>query len=758
MLKYKEMHDIPSLIQDLALILVTAAIVTLVFKKLKQPLVLGYIMAGVIISPNLPLTMTVVDSEDIKTWSDIGVMFLLFALGLDFSFKKILKMGMAPVIAAITIIFSMMSIGILVARAFGWSEMNGLFLAGMLAMSSTTIIYKAFDDLGLRQQQFSSLVMSVLILEDILAIVLMVVLTTIAKGDGSEDGGHMFGSLLNIVYFLVLWFVAGLFFIPTILRRTRRLINDEVLLIVALALCCAMAVFASMVGFSSAFGSFVMGSILAETVEAKKIEKLVTPVKNFFGAIFFVGVGMLVDIQIVVEQWLPIVVITLAIIIGQSVLGTLGFMLSGQPLKTAMRCGFSMAQIGEFSFIIASLGLALGVVSTFIYPVVVTVSVITTFLTPYMIRGSVTVYGMIEKRLPRVWISRINKISDIAPSNGSRSDNDWKIFLRDIAVNTLIYAVLSTTVTLIMLTFVDEFVAGLVPQPWANIICGIAAILCIAPFLRAMVMKKNRSDEFKSLWISSRHNRAPLIFTILVRAVLALFYIFTICNHLFNFSNALMIVIAITVLVSIIYSRRMKLSSIRLERLFIQNLRSKEFASRASGKKRPLFEGHLLDRDIHISELELPQDSLWCGQTLRQLNLGHRFGVHVSSIQRGRLHINIPTANDMLLPGDIFRVIGNDDQLTKLNNAMQAEMQPEEDESADHEMQLRRLAIRGSSIFLGKSLMECGLKDHYNCMLVGIEEDEETLTQIPPTYVFDKGDILWIVGEKADVRKLADEI
>lgn len=752
------MHDIPSLIQDLALILVTAAIATLIFKKLKQPLVLGYIMAGVLISPNLPLKVSVVDSENIKTWSDIGVMFLLFALGLDFSFKKILKMGMAPIIAAITIVFSMMSIGILVAHAFGWSEMNGLFLAGMLAMSSTTIIYKAFDDLGLRQQQFTSLVMSVLILEDILAIVLMVVLTTIAKGDSSGDSGQMLGSLLNIVYFLVLWFVAGLFFIPTILRKTRKLINDEVLLIVALALCCAMAVFASMVGFSSAFGSFVMGSILAETIEARKIEKLVTPVKNFFGAIFFVGVGMLVDIQVVLDQWLPIVVITIAIIIGQSVLGTFGFMLSGQPLKTAMRCGFSMAQIGEFSFIIASLGLALGVVSSFIYPVVVTVSVITTFFTPYMIRGSVSVYNLIEKQLPRVWISRINKISDIAPSNVNRSESYWKIFLRDIIVNTLIYAVLSTTVTLIMLTFVDDFLAGLLPQPWANIICGIVSVLCIAPFLRAMVMKKNRSDEFKALWISSRHNRAPLMFTILVRVVLALFYIFTICNHLFDFSNALMIVIAIGVLIGIVYSRRMKLNSIRLERLFIQNLRSKEFASRASGKKRPLFEGHLLDRDIHISEMELPQDSLWAGKTLLELNLGHRFGVHVSSIQRGRLHINIPSASDMLLPGDIFRAIGNDEQLTQMNAAMQQEVQPEEDELVDHEMQLRRLAIRSTSPFFGKSLIECGLKERYNCMLVGLEEDEETLTQIPPTYTFDKGDILWVVGEKADVRRLADEI
>ena len=752
------MHHIPSLIQDLALILITAAAATLLFKKLKQPLVLGYIMAGVLISPNLPLTVSVADKENIAIWADIGVMFLLFALGLEFSFKKILKMGMAPVIAVITVVFSMMTIGILVARSFGWSEMNGLFLAGMLAMSSTTIIYKAFDDLGLRQQQFSSLVMSVLIMEDIIAIVLMVVLTTIANGDAGSGNTHMFTSLLNIVYFLVLWFVAGLFFIPTILRNTRKLINDEVLLIVALALCCAMAVFASFVGFSAAFGSFVMGSILSETVEAKKIEKLVTPVKNFFGAIFFVGVGMLVNIQVVMEQWLPIVVITLAIIVGQSVLGTLGFMLSGQPLKTAMRCGFSMAQIGEFSFIIASLGLSLGVISDFLYPVVVTVSVVTTFLTPYMIRGSVPVYNMIEKRLPKVWISRINKISDIAPSNGNHSEGYWRVLLRDMLINTLIYAVLASTVTLIMMTFVSEFLSGIIPQPWANIACGVIAILCIAPFLRAMVMKKNKSEEFKMLWISSRHNRAPLTFTIILRVVLALAYIFYICHHLFNFSNALMIVVAITVLGFIVYSRSMKLSSIRLERLFIQNLRSKEFASRASGRKRPLFEGHLLDRDIHISELEMPQDSLWAGKTLRQLNLGHRFGVHVSSIQRGRQHINIPSADDMLLPGDIFRVIGNDQQLTQLNSSMLQEVQPEEDMTVDHEMQLRRLAIRSNSPFLGKSLIECGLKDHYNCMLVGLEEDDENLTQIPPTYVFGKGDIMWVVGEKDDVRRLADEI
>ena len=397
------MDNIPSLVQDLALILVTAGVVTLIFKKLKQPLVLGYIMAGFIVSPNFPLTVSVVDIENIETWANIGVMFLLFTLGLDFSFKKILKMGMAPIIAALTIVFSMMMIGVTVSRLFGWSQMNGMFLAGMLAMSSTTIIYKAFDDMGLKQQQFASLVMSVLILEDILAIVMMVILGALAGGDAA-DGGKMLQSILSIGYFIIIWFVVGLFLVPTFLRRVRPLMNDEVLMIVALGMCCFMAVLSTKVGFSSAFGAFVMGSILAETVEAKKIEKVVAPVKDLFGAIFFVSVGMLVDTQIIVEQWLTILVITLAILLGQSIFGTFGFMLSGQPLKTAMRCGFSMAQIGEFAFIIASLGLSHGVLGDFMYPVVVTVSVITTFLTPYMIRFAVPVYGFIEKKLPASWI------------------------------------------------------------------------------------------------------------------------------------------------------------------------------------------------------------------------------------------------------------------------------------------------------------------------------------------------------------------
>ena len=440
------MSEIPPLILDLALILVVAGIVTLVFKRLKQPLVLGYIVAGFLVSPHMPYTMSVVDHSSIHTWAEIGVIFLLFSLGLDFSFKKILKMGASPIIATCTIIFSMMMLGIIVGKAFGWGKMDCIFLGGMLAMSSTTIIYKAFDDMGLRQQQFAGLVMSVLILEDILAIVMMVMLAAIASGTGA-DGGQMLQSIVKIGFFLVLWFVVGIFAIPWFLRSVRKLVNNEVLLVVSLGLCCAMAVLSTQVGFSSAFGAFIMGSILAETIEAEKIIRLVEPVKNLFGAIFFVSVGMLVDPNILVEYALPIIAIVLTILLGQSIFGTIGFMLSGQTLKSAMRCGFSMAQIGEFSFIIASLGLSLGVISKFLYPVVVAVSVITTFLTPYMIRLSKPCYTTLEQRLPINWIKRLNRIS-VNQSTTATDQNLWKRLLMQMLRNTIIYSILSAAIRL----------------------------------------------------------------------------------------------------------------------------------------------------------------------------------------------------------------------------------------------------------------------------------------------------------------------
>lgn len=744
------MAEIPHLIQDLALILMVAGLVTLLFKKLRQPLVLGYIVAGFLVSPHMPYLMSVVDKVDIQTWADIGVMFLLFSLGLDFSFKKILKMGMAPVIAALTIIFCMMALGTGVGTMFGWSRMNCLFLAGMLAMSSTTIIYKALDDLGLRQQRFAGLVMSVLILEDVLAIVMMVMLSTIARG-ANPDGSMMIESVGKIVFFLVLWFVVGIFLIPPFLRKTRRLMNDETLVVVALGLCCAMAVLSTTVGFSSAFGAFVMGSILAETIEADKITTVVEPVKNLFGAIFFVSVGMLVDPAILVSYAVPILVLVLTILVGQAIFGTMGFMLSGQPLKTAMRCGFSMAQIGEFAFIIASLGLSLHVISDFLYPVVVAVSVITTFLTPYMMKAAIPCYEFMERRLPRKWIRRLDHMGAIHHTTQTEN-NHWRALLKAMAWNVVIYSILSVAVVAIMLSLFLPFMRRLLPgwelHWWANGITGILTVAMISPFLRSMIMKKNHSEEFKALWTESRLNRLPLIFTVLVRVAIGAGFIFYICNYLSRFKNALIITIALVVILLMALSRRLKHRSIRLERLFVQNLRSRDIAAQVSGKRRPLFEGHLLDRDIHISEFIVPVDSLWAGKTLAQLKLGNRFGVHVSSILRGSHRINIPDGNMMLFVGDKLQAIGNDEQLNIMNAAMQAELLPEDADIEHREMKLQKLVITADSPLVGKTLKESNVRQRYNFMVVGVEEGQKNLTMINPNRRFEVGDIVWVVGEE----------
>ena len=752
------MSELPELVQDLALILVVAGFVTLLFKKLKQPLVLGYIVAGFLVSPHMSYTMSVVDKDDIQTWADIGVIFLLFSLGLDFSIKKILKMGASPIIAACTIIFSMMVLGIIVGHSFGWKEMDCIFLGGMVAMSSTTIIYKAFSDMGLTQQGFASTVMSVLILEDILAIVMMVMLSTVASGN-SPDGVQLLGSIMKIGFFLVLWFVVGLFAIPLFLRSVRKILNSETLLIVSLGFCCLMAVISTQVGFSAAFGAFVMGSILAETVEADKIIRLVDPVKNLFGAIFFVSVGMLVKPDVIVQYAIPILLLVITILVGQALFGTLGYLLGGQTLKNAMRCGFSMAQVGEFAFIIATLGKSLGVISEFLYPVVVAVSVITTFLTPYMIRAAEPCYNVLVKHLPKRWVRRLTHIQTNNAGESASTNNLWKVLMKKMILNTLIYGILSAAVIAIMFSAALPICRNLsikwTGSHWiGNAVCGFLTILFIAPFLRSIVMKQNHSEAFKALWTDRRINRLPLTATILARVLIALSFIFYICNYLRRFKNALMIAVAVGLLILMLLSRWLKKRSITLERLFIQNLQSRDIEAQKQGKKKPLFANHLIDRDIHIANLELPDDSLWAGKTLYSLKLRNRFGVHISSILRGSKHINIPNGGTILFPGDKMQAIGNDEQLTKLSKAMKAELQPTITDIEKHEMKLRSFTISKTSPFIGKTLKDSGIRDEYNCMVVGVDEGQKNLTLITPSRCLQAGDVLWVVGEEKDLERI----
>lgn len=749
------MSELPPLISDLALILICAGVMTLIFKRLKQPLVLGYIVAGFLASPHFELTPSVIDTTSIHTWSEIGVIFLLFALGLEFSFKKLMKVGGTAVIAASSIIFSMILIGMVVAWTFGWKSMDCLYLGGMLAMSSTTIIYKAFDDLGLRQQRFAGLVLSILIIEDILAIVLMVLLSTVAVSQNFE-GGEMVYSIGKLVFFLILWFVVGIYLIPIFLKRSKKWVSNETMLILSLAMCFGMVVLAAKVGFSPAFGAFIMGSILAETIEAETIEKLVAPVKDLFGAIFFVSVGMMVDPAMIVEYIGPILAITLAIILGQTIFGTCGVVLSGQPLKVAMQCGFSLTQIGEFAFIIAALGVSLNVTSSFLYPIVVAVSVITTFLTPYMIRLAVPAYNVVERKMPEKWKRILEHYT--AGSQTVNSENNWKKLLMDIARIVAIYTVLCIAVILVSFQFVLPLIYMVLPEFWAKLAGALFMIVCISPFLRAIVMKKNHSVEFQALWQDNRFNRAPLVSTIVLRMIIAVGFILFIIKNLFEASIMLLIGIAIVLVVLMMLSRRLKKHSIIMERTFMQNLNFRDTHEEFQGKKRPKYEGHLLSRDLHLSDFDIPADSLWAGYTLRELNLGNKYGVHVASIIRGLHRINIPGANVRLFPGDTIQVIGTDEQLSEFSRQVErVSNAAEENEIEKREMHLKQFVVDAQSPFLNTTIKDSGIRNGFRCLVVGVEKDNGNLMSPEAHMLLEEGDVVWVVGEKEDVYQLVDK-
>ena len=570
------MSQLEPLIADLALILICAGAMTLLFKRLRQPVVLGYIVAGFLASPNMPYMPSVTDLHGIHLWSEIGVIFLLFALGLEFSFRKILRMGAAPIIAACAIIMGMMLVGMFTGQLFGWSQMDCIYLGGMLAMSSTTIIFKAFDDMGLRQKRFASLVLSVLIIEDILAIVLMVMLSTLAVSKEFE-GTQMLMSILKLVFFLVLWFVVGIYLIPLFLRKVKPLMSNETMLITSLALCFGMVVIASAVGFSAAFGAFIMGSILAETVEAEQIEHLVTPVKDLFGAIFFVSVGMMVDVALIAEYIVPILCIIVAIMLGHTLLSTGGFLLAGQPLKTAMQCSFSLTQIGEFAFILATLGTSLHVTSDFLYPIVVAVSVFTTFTTPYMIRLAAPAYGIVERVLPKRWQKKLeSNTSDEEETETEEQQSRWRAYFKHVGIILLIHSVLCMAIIALMLYFGKPFISNMLPAPWAGIVTALLTIALCSPFLWTLMSDGSRSDNVVALWNSGRISRVKLVAFQLLRFVFGAAFVSYIIGRTVHWNGMLGIFVVLAIIFSIVFSPHLRKRGERMTKTFIDNLSERE--------------------------------------------------------------------------------------------------------------------------------------------------------------------------------------
>lgn len=742
-----------SFISDLALILISASLVTLVFKRLKQPLVLGYIVAGFLAGPHMPYTPSVSDMSSIHTWADIGVIFLMFTLGLEFSFKKIVKMGIGPVIAACSVMFCMMSVGNMVGHLFGWGSMNSLFLGGMLAMSSTTIIYKAFDDLGLRQQKFAGEVLSVLILEDILGILLMVVLSALAVSRQFQ-GMELVGSLFKLGFFLILWFVVGVYIIPIFLRRTNRFLNKETLLVVSIGLCFLLVVIAGKVGYSSAFGAFMMGSILAETVEAEKIERVVSPVKDLFGAIFFVSVGMLVDPAVLAAYWLPIVVLCIAIIVGQAVFGTTSFLLSGQPLRIAVQGGFSLAQIGEFAFIIASLGISLGVTSDFLYPVVVAVSIITTFFTPYMIRAAQPACRLLERVVPQNVMHRLMERGTHAGAQSAvaATDGVWKRLLMALVSQVGAYLTLSVAVILISFTVLLPLCRGALGHWPGNVACGLLTVLVASPFLRAIVMRKNHSDEWKQLRRRSRMNHVGLWVTFGVRYALATAAIYYVINFLSPFWWVWNTLASVLIVALIIASRHVKWVSIKMERVFLQNLRSREVMAQTNTAGEPGYAGRLNSRNIHIAELEVPEDSAWGGCHLRHLGFSHHDGVMIAAIVRGSHRINVPDGDTMIFPGDRIEAIGSDESLQLFQQRMNHELAVLPQTAS--KLLLRRLLVREGSPLIGTALRDSGIRSAYHCMAVGFEDADGNIEPATAERVIVRHDAIWVVGEDDSLHTL----
>jgi CPA2 family monovalent cation:H+ antiporter-2 len=736
------MH-IPALISDLALILAAAAVTTLIFKQLKQPLVLGYIVAGLLVGPHVSLVPTVSDEANIQTWSEIGVIFLLFSLGLEFSFKKLIKVGGAASITAVIEVAIMLLLGWAAGRLLGWSTMDSIFLGGILSVSSTTIIIRAFDELGVKGQQFAGLVFGILVVEDLVAIVLLVLLSTLAASQ-QFAGVEMLSSVVKLVFFLIIWFVAGIFFLPTLLKRTRKLMNEETLLVTSIGLCLLMVVLATEAGFSPALGAFVMGSILAETTQAEKIEHLVKPVKELFGAVFFVSVGMLIDPAMIVRYAGPVALITAITILGKLLSTTIGALVAGQPLKPAVQAGMSLAQIGEFSFIIATLGLTLKVTSDFLYPVAVAVSAVTTFTTPYLIRLSEPAYVRIAAMLPHRWRTTLNRYS--AATQTIAVVSDWKLLLRSYFMNIVLYSVIIIAIVLLSAYYVLPMVTQ-APEDGnpVRIITALVTLLVLSPFLWALAFRGVSSKASANIWQQKKY-RGPLLLLRLLRLVLAVSLIGFFVDLFFSIVVAMAVTVVILVLL-LVFHRRLQAFYTKIEERFFSNFNERE--ARVGGINKQV----LAPWDAHLAVMNISPMSPAVGKTLLELAIRERFGANIALIKRGKQQYAAPGKDERLYPGDVVTVIGTDEQISQLNRFLEEEDSSiEEKQTLAHDIVLRRYMIKKGTPLCNKTIREAGIREQSQGMILGIERSGKRILNPESTTVLQEGDIIWVAGSD---KKLA---
>lgn len=727
---------LPVLINDLGLILVTAAISVLIFRKLKQPLVLGYLVAGFLASTNFNFFPTVKDTNSIEVWAEIGIIFLLFSLGLEFSFKKLLKVGGTASITALTQIIIMIVLGYYAGRFMGWDNMNCIFLGVILSISSTTIILKAFDELGVKSQKFAGNVIGALIVQDIVAILMMVLLSTIAVSQ-QFSGSELIQSLLKLFFFLSIWFISGIFFIPTLLKKLKHLLSDEMLLIISLALCLLMVIFASEVGFSPALGAFIMGSIIAETNEAEHIEHLVKPVKDLFGAIFFVSVGMLINPDTLVEYAFPVMILTVITVFGQSISSTIGTLISGQSLKESIQTGMSLSQIGEFSFIIATLGTTLKVTSDFLYPIVVAVSAVTAFTTPFMIKYASPTANFIEKKLPKKWVKKIELYS--ANSQAIKTVSTWKTVIKEYLVQVILYSVILFAIILMSKNFLLPLLEDVI---YGNIIAALITLLVLAPFLWALSLKRVAKAEVQEL-LKNKKYYGPVIVLIFIRIVIAVFFVGLMLNNFFSPEIALL-AFAFSIVFMMIFPKNINRLYHKIEKRFIINFNQRETTTKNINRN------NLSPWDGHMANFTICAESDLAGKTLEEVKIRETIGVNIAFIKRGGLHIYVPSKEEKLYPNDEISIIGTDEQVKQF--AEYLEFHKFNTESLiESEIVLQQYELN-DQWFIGKTIRESNLREKTNGMIVGVEHNGRRILNPESNLLFSKNDIVWVVGDKKKIK------
>ncbi len=727
------------LISDLGLILITAAVAVLLFKKIKQPLVLGYLIAGFLAGNHFDFFPSVKDIKSVEVWAEIGVIFLLFSLGLEFSFKKLMKVGGTASITTFTQVITMIVIGYLVGRWMGWKSMDCIFLGVILSISSTTIILKTFDELGVKTQKFAGIVIGSLIVQDIVAILMMVLLATFAVSQ-QFSGGELLQSILKLLFFLTIWFVGGIFFIPTLLRKAKSILTDEMLLIISLALCLMMVMLASNVGFSPALGAFIMGSIIAETTQAEHIEHLVKPVKNLFGAVFFVSVGMLINLDTLYEHALPVAILTLLVIFGQSLSSTFGALLSGLPLKQSVQTGMSLSQIGEFSFIIATLGMTLQVTSDFLYPVVVAVSAVTTFTTPFMVKFATPFSEYLERHLPRKWTKRIERYS--ANAQSIKLVSNWQIVVRAFLTQAIIHSAIIIAAILLSSKYLLPFVEGF---HFGKVVGALITLIIISPFLWALSLRRVASQEVAILREEGKY-RGPILMMILLRMVLTLFYIGFLLNIFFSPGIAFIALIS-AVVVYFVFPKKLNAQYHKIEDHFLENLNARE------NKRAKRSRSDLTPWDGHMTTFEIAASSNIIGNTLEELAIREQLGINIAFIKRGEITINIPTKNERLFPGDEICVIGTDEQVVEFKNYLDQHEIDAPPIIREPVIVLQQIELK-TEHFIGKSIRKSQLREKTKGLIVGLERRGKRILNPDSEEVLEKNDILWIVGDKKRMARI----